>query len=165
MKALVKSIAALAASAVIATASITSAAFASGTQLYSSVEYEKRNGIWTVVGGSAEVPDMNNYVMSTYLDYSEISFGTVDSSGNQVSKLDANDGYRSNYKWTGVTANGTKGGSTKYTPEGRRRNDTVSAVADDVGRVESATYFSTLTAGDKNISEDLEQSMIKVKRG
>lgn len=165
MKALVKSIAALAASAVIATASITSAAFASGAQLYSSVEYEKRNGIWTVVGGYAEVPDMNNYVMSTYLDYSEISFGTVDGPNKQVSKLDANDGYSSNYKWTGVTTSGTKGSSTKYTPENQRRNDTVSAVSDEVGTVKSATYFSTLTAGDKNISEDLEQSMIKVRRG
>ena len=165
MRSLCKSIVALAASATIATATLTAAAFAATAQPYSGITIVKANGIWSVEGGSADVPNMNDYQLSASLDYSEIWFGTLDNDEREISKLKAKSGYEGNYKWTGVSANGNRGNSTTYTSENERNRNPVVAKANNMGTVTSATYYYFLNAGTGSNSDYLERSVISIRKG
>ncbi len=163
MKSMVKAIAALAGSVVIATASLTAVASASVQPLNSGdLERDPQKNIWTAVGGSIKTDKVHTYSESFNLDYGTITLG-MGENGLHRSALTANSGYDGNYKYTYVSVNGNYGHSAVYTPERDRNKKTVTAVADDVGTVTDGKYFSFLFDGTGQNTDYLERSVIYVE--
>ncbi len=159
MKSMVKSIAALAASVAIATASLTGVAAASVQSLESNV-LVKNNDLWTAEDYSIHTDDLNTYMEGFRLDHSQIVIG-VDG-GRQTSKLTADKAYAGNYKWTCLSLEGSDGYATKYTPERDRNKQTVSTQISYGGDVTSGKYYSYLYDGTGESSYYLERSSVFV---
>lgn len=165
MKSMIKSIAALAASVAIATASLTGVAAAAIQPLTIHTLVKNDSGIWVAEGGSIDVASVNTFSETFELDHGDITIGQGPNNGAQRTEFTADFGYENNYKWTSVVLNGEDGYASAYTPYEDKNKATVTAViTKDVGIINTGDYSSYLYAGSHSGTDYLERCKITVKR-
>ncbi len=186
MKSITKSIVAFAATAVItATAiTVTVAAAAADQEAVASAEAttaiyydmystgslghrigrQSNSKIWVPIDRNDTLCDIINSDINNYIETFTLGFGEAKASGLK-SELKTISGAANKYKWTYVIVYGVDGDSSfAYTPEKDRNKITVSATAKGVGTIKSAKYFSYRNEDSTVGSDNLETSIIGVKK-
>lgn len=185
MKSITKSIVAFAATAVITATAITATVAAAMTDQESVASAEattaiyydiyatgslghkigrqSNSKIWVPIDKNITLCDITNDDINNYTESFALVYGEAKASGRK-SELKSFMGFEQKYKWTGVTVVGANGiSSTVYSNPSTGNYTTVSATANDVGKIKRATYYSFRNVDTTDYSNFLERSIIGVK--